>query len=40
MSISMAYQVTEEVIESVLQQYSLRVTDTQGKSFETICSQC
>ncbi len=34
-----AFQVTEEDIENVLQQYSLRVTDTQGKSFETMAAE-
>ena len=35
----MAFQVTEEDIENVLHDYSLRVTDTQGKSFETMAAE-
>lgn len=34
-----AYQVSDEDIENVLQNYSLRVTDTQGKSFETMAAE-
>lgn len=33
-----AFQITEEDIENVLRNYSLRVTDTQGKSFETMAA--
>ena len=33
-----AFQITNEDIENVLRNYSLRVTDTQGKSFETMAS--
>lgn len=35
----MAYAVTAGDIENVLSQYSLRVTDTQGKSFETMSAE-
>lgn len=35
----MAYVVTANDIENVLQQYSLRVSDTQGKSFETMAAE-
>lgn len=35
----MAYQVTEEDISNVLENYSLRVLDTQGKSFETMAAE-
>ena len=35
----MAYQVTVDDIENVLHDYSLRVTDTQGKSFETMAAE-
>lgn len=34
-----AQLVTAGTIQSVLEQYSLRVADTQGKSFETIASE-
>jgi len=34
-----AFQITEDDIENVLQDYSLRVTDTQGKSFETMATE-
>lgn len=34
-----AFQVTEEDIENVLRNYSLRVTDTCGKSFETMAAE-
>lgn len=34
-----AFQVTEDDIENVLREYSLRVTDTQGKSFETMAAE-
>lgn len=34
-----AFQVTEEDIEKVLLAYSLRVADTQGKSFETMAAE-
>jgi hypothetical protein len=34
-----AYQVSDEDIENVMQSYSLRVTDTQGKSFETMAAE-
>lgn len=34
-----AFAITEEDIENVLQAYSLRVTDTQGKSFETMAAE-
>lgn len=34
-----AFQVTEEDIENVLRNYSLRVADTQGKSFETMAEE-
>jgi flagellar hook-basal body complex protein FliE len=33
------YVVTANDIENVLQQYSLRVSDTQGKSFETMAAE-
>jgi len=33
------YVVTADDIENVLKQYSLRVTDTQGKSFETMAAE-
>lgn len=39
MSICAAFQITEEDIENVLQQYSMRVTDTQGKSFKTMAAE-
>lgn len=39
MTRSCAYQVTVSDIENVLQMYSLRVTDTQGKSFETMAAE-
>jgi flagellar hook-basal body complex protein FliE len=35
----MAYIVTANDIENVLSQYSLRVSDTQGKSFETMAAE-
>lgn len=35
----MAYQVTEEDIQNVLEDYSLRVADTKGKSFETMSAE-
>lgn len=34
-----AFQITEDDIESVLHDYSLRVTDTQGKSFATMAAE-
>lgn len=34
-----AFQITEEDIENVLRGYALRVTNTQGKSFETMASE-
>ncbi len=34
-----AFAITEEDVENVLQEYSLRVTDTQGKSFETMAAE-
>lgn len=34
-----AFQVTEDDIENVLEQYSMRVTDTKGKSFETMAAE-
>jgi len=34
-----AFQITEKDIENVLRDYSLRVTDTEGKSFETMSSE-
>lgn len=34
-----AFQTTEEDIENVLRDYSLRVTDAQGKSFETMAAE-
>jgi hypothetical protein len=34
-----AFQVTEEDIENVLRNYSLRVMDTQGQSFETMAAE-
>ena len=34
-----AFQITNEDIENVLRNYSLRVTDTQGKSFETMAAE-
>ncbi|MYM92646.1 hypothetical protein [Duganella vulcania] len=37
--ISTAFQVTEIDIENVLRDYSLRVTDTQGKSFEMMAAE-
>lgn len=39
MSCCMAFQVTEDDIENVLQDYALRVSDTQGKSFETMAAE-
>lgn len=36
---SNAFQVTAADISNVLAEYSLRVTDTQGKSFETIADE-
>lgn len=36
---SMAYEISADDIENVLQQYSLRVTDTQGKSFATMAAE-
>ena len=36
---STAFEVTPEDVESVLHAYSLRVTDTQGKSFETMAGE-
>ncbi len=34
-----SYVVTADDIENVLRAYSLRVTDTQGKSFETMAAE-
>ncbi len=34
-----AFQVTEEDVENVLQNYSLRVTDTNGKSFASMAAE-
>lgn len=34
-----AFQITEDDIENVLHAYSLRVTNTHGKSFETMASE-
>lgn len=34
-----AFQVTEDDIENVLRNCSLRVADTQGKSFETMAEE-
>lgn len=34
-----AFQITEIDIENVLRNYSLRVADTQGKSFETMAAE-
>lgn len=34
-----AFQITEEDIENVLHDYSLRVTDTRGKSFEKMAAE-
>lgn len=36
---STAYQITAEDIENVLRSYSLRVVDTQGKSFEAMAAE-
>lgn len=35
----MAYEVTEEDILHVLQEFSLRVTDTKGKSFRAMAEE-
>lgn len=34
-----AYEVTAKDIQDVLEAYSLRVSDTQGKSFETMANE-
>jgi hypothetical protein len=34
-----AFQITEKDVQNVLCNYSLRVTDTQGKSFATMASE-
>jgi len=39
MTTGIAFGVSEEDVENVLRAYSLRVTDTQGKSFETMATE-
>ena len=39
MTTRIAFAISEEDVENVLRAYSLRVTDTQGKSFETMAEE-
>lgn len=39
MAVTTAFQISEEDIENVLRDYSLRVTNAQGQSFETMASE-